>query len=1159
MFSGNGKIRILMIGDNDGVSDVTCQLLQEKGFETRRVSSGTDGLQLARELRPELILMDVVLPDMTGYEVCSLVKNDPNLKDIYIILVSSLIIDSDSQATGLEIGADDYIFSPIPDRELLARVEALIRLKRAEMALKESEIKFKTIADYANAWEYWLRPDGALEYVSPACERISGYSRENFIENPELLLELVFEEDREVAQKHLEDSSDKNADQAEFRIVTKDGETLWVQHVYQHVCGPGGEYLGKRGSIRDISSQKLAEEKLIKQQENLERIVEQRTQELQNSEDMFRSLFENTLDGIMFTAPDGSIFMSNPSACRILGLSQEEISRLGRDKLVDQTDGRLGPLLEIRRSTGRVRGEINYIHKDGHLIPAEVTSSIFYYSDGSEKAVVAFRDMTERRKMESALRETRDNLVTFFETLDDLVLVASFEKEIIFSNLAVSVKLGYDPSELESMTILELHPPTQKEEAERIFAEILEGKRKDCPLPLQKKNGDYLPTETRAWFGKWSGKDCVFAVCKDLSNEQEALQKFDRLFSLNPAPMVVSSMPERKITDVNDAFVSAFGFSREEIIGRTGKDLGLFVDEEDHHLISQMLLEEGGIKNLELQLKRKDGSIIDGLVWGEMIESQSKKSFLAVMMDVTEQKKTEGAIKESERRFRDMAELLPQAAFEIGADFKFTFMNTAGINLFGYTMEEFMGDLTPLPLVADEDRERVAQTISAQFNGGSVEGASYRAIKKDGSEFPVLIYSAPIVKDGVIEGIRGIVVDISRIKEAEEQRDRLREQLYWSQKMEALGTLVAGMAHDFNNMLQAIIGYAELLQAEDQAGSPGYIRLQNIIDTGQSGAELVRKLLAFSQQTRVSPTRIDLNDHVEQFVSLISRTMPSITDIELDLAKEPLAVIGDQGAINQALINLAINAAEAMKDGGSLHISTRRVRLDEEYCSRHIEAKPGLYAVISVRDTGAGMSEEVLKRIFDPFFSTKERGNARGTGLGLSVVRGIIQQHGGHITCESELEKGTEFKVCLPLIDADLIENKQTSASSKSMGQTILIVEDNRFVADFAETVLSSAGYSVIVSYSSLEAIEIFRNRYHELSLVIMDLVMPEMSGKDCIKAMLEIDPKVNVLVFSGYNPEDLLAEGIRSQTAGYLSKPCNQQSLLEAVDRVMKKKVLHS
>lgn len=393
MFSGNGKIRILLIGDNDGVSDVTCQLLQEKGFESRRVSSGTEGLQLARELRPELILMDVVLPDMTGYEVCSLVKNDPTLKDIYIILVSSLIIDSDSQVSGLEIGADDYIFSPIPDRELLARVEALIRLKRAEMALRESEVKLRTLADYAHGWEYWLMPDGSLEYVSPACERISGYSREEFIENPALLLDLVFEEDREVARKYFEDSSDNNADQTEFRIVTKDGKILWVQHVYQQVFAPGGEYLGRRGSIRDISSQKLAEEKLMKQQENLERIVEERTQELRNSEEMFRSLFENSLDGIMFTDPDGSIFMSNPSACGILGFSEEEIIRLGRDKLLDSTDARLGPLLEIRRSTGRVRGEINYIHKDGHLIPTEVTSSIFYDSYGSEKALVAFRDM----------------------------------------------------------------------------------------------------------------------------------------------------------------------------------------------------------------------------------------------------------------------------------------------------------------------------------------------------------------------------------------------------------------------------------------------------------------------------------------------------------------------------------------------------------------------------------------------------------------------------------------------------------------------------------------------------------------------------------------------------------------------------------------------
>ncbi len=262
-----------------------------------------------------------------------------------------------------------------------------------------------------------------------------------------------------------------------------------------------------------------------------------------------------------------------------------------------------------------------------------------------------------------------------------------------------------------------------------------------------------------------------------------------------------------------------------------------------------------------------------------------------------------------------------------------------------------------------------------------------------------------------------VITDITDQLRAEQEKEALKTQLFESQKMEALGTLVGGIAHDFNNMLQIVLGYSQILLDDKKKRDQGYQELQTIIETGEGGADLVKKLLAFGQQGQVIPVPLDLNHQVSQLTTLISRTLPHVVQLDLDLIDGPTTIVADHGQIDQLVMSLAINASEAMPDGGALKISTSTVSLDDDYCKSHLEAKPGTYVMLSVRDTGRGMDKETLARIFDPFFSTKERGSTRGTGLGLSVVQGIVQQQGGHVTCESEPGKGTEFKVYFPSIE----------------------------------------------------------------------------------------------------------------------------------------------
>jgi PAS domain S-box-containing protein len=264
------------------------------------------------------------------------------------------------------------------------------------------------------------------------------------------------------------------------------------------------------------------------------------------------------------------------------------------------------------------------------------------------------RDISERKQAEQALQESESNFRTFFNTMDDMIIVGSPDGIILYANPAMMTKLGYCLDELKKMHILNLHPEEHRQEAEAIFAAMFRGEQDVCPLPLQSKAGMLIPVETRAWFGKWSGSDCIFGMCKDLTREQEAVQKFNRLFNNTPAPTAVNSLPERRFTDVNEAFLNVLGYTRAEVIGLTSMELGLFTQPEKQQEIADLLQASGRIANSELQLRRKDGTILDGLFSGEIIESQGEKYFLTVMTDLTDRKRTEKELEMHRRYLEDM-------------------------------------------------------------------------------------------------------------------------------------------------------------------------------------------------------------------------------------------------------------------------------------------------------------------------------------------------------------------------------------------------------------------------------------------------------------------------------------------------------------------------
>jgi two-component system cell cycle sensor histidine kinase/response regulator CckA len=424
--------------------------------------------------------------------------------------------------------------------------------------------------------------------------------------------------------------------------------------------------------------------------------------------------------------------------------------------------------------------------------------------------------------------------------------------------------------------------------------------------------------------------------------------------------------------------------------------------------------------------------------------------------------------------------------------------------------------------------------------------------REDGSIFHAQLESIAIKETGADGNvIRTTIIDITRRRQAEEEKTELQFQLQHSQKMEAVGTLAGGIAHDFNNLLQAIQGFAEILLLDKQKNDDGYHELKQISHAAKRGAELTRQLLTFSHKIESKLRPVDINDLVEKTKTLLERTLPRMIAIKLRLTPENMVVNADSAQIEQILINLAVNAKDAMPEGGELTVQTEGKWLDEAYCRVQPLIKPGKYVLLTVSDSGCGMDKETLKHIFDPFYTTK--GLAEGTGLGLAIVYGIVKSHGGHIECVSALGMSTSFRIYFPALDQQAPTEVAAKEDRPGGGsETILLVDDEEIIRDVGEATLTRFGYTVLTAADGDTAVERYRREQERIDLVILDLVMPKMSGKRCLEALIRINPNVKVVVASGFSETVSRAEVLKAGAKGFIGKPYEVNKLLSAVREVL-------
>lgn len=392
--------------------------------------------------------------------------------------------------------------------------------------------------------------------------------------------------------------------------------------------------------------------------------------------------------------------------------------------------------------------------------------------------------------------------------------------------------------------------------------------------------------------------------------------------------------------------------------------------------------------------------------------------------------------------------------------------------------------------------------------------------------------------DGRLVGVVEVGTDITEQKRAEEQKALLEEQLLQATKMKAVGTLAGGVAHDFNNLLQAIQGFSELLLMEKSGVDPDCRKLQEIKRAAIRGGELTRQLLMFSRQLETHMKPLDLNHEIENIIHLLERTLPKMIAIELLLKGHLWNVEADAGQIEQVLMNLAINARDAMPDGGKLQIATANVVLDAAFCRTQPEVKPDRYVLLTVTDTGCGMESDLSAHIFEPFYTTKEVG--KGTGLGLAMVFGIVKHHGGHILCESRVGEGTTFKIYLPATREQIDEPAAGLEAPAPAGgtETILVVDDEDGVRDYTAQALARFGYRVLTATNGEEGLEIYRQQGSRIDLIVLDVIMPGMGGRECLRQLLALDPEVKVIVASGFSLDAASRHELQQHAKGHMDKP---------------------
>ena len=634
------------------------------------------------------------------------------------------------------------------------------------------------------------------------------------------------------------------------------------------------------------------------------------------------------------------------------------------------------------------------------------------------------------------------------------------------------------------------------------------------------------------------------------SDKRQLETELNQVFDCNPNLLCIANS-SGYLTKANPAFERTLKYTESYLLSRPFRE---FIHPDDREFSQEMFLlppDNGASqKPIVNRVICRDGSV-KWLEWTATRISGDGRS-LAAARDITDHILADKALRESQERFSFLIKNSSDILVIINENGRQEYVSSAAERITGYSSEELV-QKSLSDIIHPDDMPIISKFWDeAAAHPERIVRLQYRHIHKTRGWVHLEALAQNCFEESSVRGIVASVRDITERMQAEADKENLQSQLLQAQKMEAIGALAGGVAHDFNNLLQAINGYTQLLLLKKNENEPDYQNLKAIQDAGFRASELVRQLLLFSRKEEMERKPLEIKYEIDQAVRMLERTIPKMIKIKTRMNGRPWAIMADPIQIEQIILNLGANAADAMPDGGELLIETQNANLENDSAPAYLGISPGRYVLVRVSDTGVGMDEETQAKIFEPFFTTKAFG--KGTGLGLASVYGIIKNHGGHIKCYSEVGQGTSFNIYLPAVEQVDKKDPETAKPepARGFGETILLVDDDRPVRETARLTLLEFGYSVVTASTGEEALGIYSSRLDEINLVILDLGMPGMGGRRCLKELLKINPEIKVILVSGYSEHGQAKKALDDGAVGYIGKPYHLTDLLSAVRNVL-------
>ncbi len=763
-------------------------------------------------------------------------------------------------------------------------------------------------------------------------------------------------------------------------------------------------------------------------------------------------------------------------------------------------------------------------------------------------------EVQERRQIEKSLRESEEKFRRLIELSPNGIMIIDLQGHIQMCSPAMLKILDADSeAQILGRNFQEFLAPESRPHCQECFQKVLESpseiKRVDSIMISL--NHRKVHVETDAAYFEWQGKPSVQVVVRDVSERIQTAEEMKRLYSAIQQTDDHIFITDRNgiIEYVNSSVEKCTGYRKEEIIGKTpaifksGRHPDSFFKKMWQEILS------GNTFSAVFVNRAKNGA----LYFEEKTITPIRNSrgeithFVSTGRDITERIQAEERLKESEERFRRFFEQDLTGDFIATPRGRIQFCNPAFARMLGFDTVKAAAranfrEFYPNPeqwseLVRRLKKEKKLEQIEVQLN------------RRDGRPIHIIENVIGIFdRRGRLRGIQGYLFDVTEHK-------KLEEQLRQSQKMEAIGQLAGGIAHDFNNLLTVINGYCELLLTQLPPDDPAYNKIQMIQNAGEKAASLTSQLLAFSRRQVMKPEVVNLNRLITGLLRMLRRLIRENIDIETCLAGDLGNTKIDPMQMEQVLVNLVVNARDAMPQGGKIIIETQNVWLDENYTRTHFDIKEGPYVMLAVSDTGIGMSKEIQDHIFEPFFTTKEKG--KGTGLGLSTVYGIIKQSNGYILVYSEPGQGTTFKIYLPRImeTAPLPTSRKSTISTLMGNETILIVEDEEMVRQLAITILKDHGYRVLAAQNGEEALEIGQHYKGPIDLLLTDVVMPSINGPELGRSLKQKHPRLKIIFMSGYTDNTIQYHLQSTEGALFIQKPFSSQKLLQTIRKLLEDK----